>query len=243
MAPHPQMAPQARPVAPAGPRTFVAPSRAGRPAPGYVNPGNRNVRVENRRVGNNYVRVDRSRDIHVQRNTFVRPAPRPYVRAPYAYGGHRYYAYHPYYYHRYTPYYWGPAFHPFGFFVGTLAATAIIVSIADTQYRYDQGVWYAPTGDGYAVVTAPVGAFVTVLPPGAGAVAPNEYYFGGAYYAWTGNGYTVVAPQAGTVVDQLPPGGEEVVIGDQRYVRFGETYYLPFVDSNGQPRYEVVQVQ
>jgi hypothetical protein len=26
-------------------------------------------------------------------------------------------------------------------------------------------------------------------------------------------------------------------------VRFGETYYLPFVDSNGQPRYEVVQVQ
>jgi hypothetical protein len=127
--------------------------------------------------------------------------------------------------------------------VGTLAATAIIVSIADTQYRYDQGVWYAPTGDGYAVVTAPVGAFVTVLPPGAGAVAPNEYYFGGAYYAWTGNGYTVVAPQAGTVVDQLPPGGEEVVIGDQRYVRFGETYYLPFVDSNGQPRYEVVQVQ
>jgi hypothetical protein len=239
MAPHPQMAPQPRSVAPA--RNFSGQPRAARPI--YVNPGNRNVHVDNRRTGNSYVRVDRSRDVYVHRNTVVRPAPRPYVRAPYAYGGRRYYAYHPYAYHTYAPYYWGPTFYPFGAFVGTLAATAIIVSVADTAYRYDQGVWYAPTSEGYAVVTAPVGAIVTGLPPGAVAVGPSEYYYGGAYYERAGAGYMVVAPQAGTIVDQLPPGGEEVTIGDQRYVKFGETYYLPFVDSNGQPRYEVVEVR
>jgi hypothetical protein len=236
-APHPQMAPQPRPVAPT--RNFAQP-RVGRPI--YTSPGARNVAVPHGRPGNTYVRVDRGHDVHVQRNTYVRPAPRPYARAPYVYGGHRYYAYHPYYYHAYSPFFFGPAFVPFGVFVGALAATAIIVNVADTPYRYDQGVWYAPTDGGYDVVTAPVGAFVPTLPPGAVAVAPNTYYYGGAYYAPTVGGYTVVAPQAGTVVDQLPPGGEEVTIGDQTYVRFGDTYYLPFLD-NGQPRYEVVQVQ
>jgi len=73
-------------------------------------------------------------------------------------------------------------------------------------------------------------------------VAPGVYYYAGAYYQWNGGGYTVVAPQAGTVVNQLPPGGEEITIGNQTYIRFGETYYQPIL-VNGQPAYEVVEVR
>ncbi len=182
-----------------------------------------------------------SSQIHGHHNTVVRPAPRPYGRPPYAYGGRRYYAYHPYRYHAYRPYYWGPAFHPFGAFVATVAATAIVVSVANQQYRYDQGVWYAPTNGGFAVVTAPVGATVAAVPPGT-VVVNNNYYYGGTYYEKTGSGYKVVAPTAGTVVEHLPEGGEEVTIGDQKYVKFGETYYQP-IQQDGKDRYEVVEVK
>jgi len=179
---------------------------------------------------------------YVGRTAVVRTGPRPYTRAPYAYGGRRYYAYNPYVYHRYAPYYWGPAFHPVGAFVAALAATAVIVSVANHQYRYDQGVWYVPSGGQYKVVPAPVGATVPSLPPGAVAVGGDQYFYAGAFYQRTSRGYTVVAPQAGMVVDRLPPGGEEVTVGEQRYVRFGATYYQP-IEQNGQPRYEVVEVK
>ena len=174
--------------------------------------------------------------------TVVRTGPRPYARAPYAYGGRRYYAYNRYAYHRYAPYYWGPAFHPVGVFVAAMAATAVVVTVANPHYRYDQGVWYVPSGGQYKVVAAPIGATVATLPSGAVAVSGSEYYYGGAYYRRTGEGYTVVAPQAGTVVANLPPGGEEVTVGDQKFVRFGDVYYQP-IEHNGQPKYEVVEVK
>jgi uncharacterized protein DUF6515 len=51
-----------------------------------------------------------------------------------------------------------------------------------------------------------------------------------------------VPPTAGAVVSNLPEGGEEVKIGDQTYVKFGETYYQP-VQKDGNNMYEVVQVK
>jgi hypothetical protein len=51
-----------------------------------------------------------------------------------------------------------------------------------------------------------------------------------------------VAPPAGAVVDNLPEGGEEVKIGEQTYVKYGETYYAP-VQVDGKDKYEVVQVE
>jgi hypothetical protein len=179
---------------------------------------------------------------YVGHTTVVRSGPRPYARAPYAYGGRRYYAYHPYAYHRYAPYYWGPAFHPLGFFAATLAATAVLVTVANQQYRYDQGVWYAPSGSGYKVVPAPVGGTVAALPSGAVSIGNDEYYYGGSYYKKTSKGYEVVAPRAGTVVEKLPPGGEEVTIGEQKYVKFGDVYYQP-IDQDGEAKYEVVEVK
>lgn len=168
-----------------------------------------------------------------------------YARPPYRYGGYRYNTFHPYYFHPYRPFYWGPVWHPWGFFVATLAVTAIVVSVENTQYHYDQGVWYAPSNGGYTAVPAPVGGTVNNIPSGAETVntgTVNNYYYGGTYYEKDGSSYKVVPPTAGTLVDNLPEGGEEVTIGDVKYVKFGETYYQP-VQVDGKSKYEVVLVE
>jgi hypothetical protein len=177
----------------------------------------------------------------VVRNTNVR-----YNRPPYTYGGYHYYAHRPYYYHPYHPYAYGPAWHPWGYLAVRLATTAIIVSVASQQYHYDSGVYYVSSSGGYTVVQAPVGATVTTIPSTAEPVVINQttnnYYYGGAFYEKSDSGYTVVPPTAGTIVENLPEGGEEVKIGDQTYVKFGETYYQP-TQQDGKDVYEVVDVE
>jgi hypothetical protein len=176
----------------------------------------------------------------VRRNTNVR-----YNQPPYRYGGHSYYCHNPYRYHSYRPYYWGPAWHPWGFFVATMAVTAVAISVNNATYHYDNGVYYAPSNGGYVVVAAPVGATITTLPANSQTVVVNEttnnYYYGGTYYEKSDQGYTVVPPTAGCVVESLPEGGEEVKIGDVTYVKVGETYYQP-IEKNGKDMYEVVDV-
>ncbi|MDR2919500.1 MAG: DUF6515 family protein [Tannerella sp.] len=228
-------------------RTSPTPSHNAPRTTNRTNNYNRNTNVNNRNSNNRNIsgntvniNVDRSHDINVvnNRNTVVRRNNiATYARPPYVWGGRRYYCYH--------PYYWGPVWHPWGFFIATLATTAIIVSVADAQYHYDQGVWYAANNGGYTVVQAPVGGAVTTIPSGAQTVVVNNttnYYYGGAYYEKDGSQYKVVAPPAGAVVDNLPEGGEEVKIGDQTYVKIGETYYQP-VQVDGKNKYEVAQVE
>jgi hypothetical protein len=212
-----------------------------------TNVGNK-VAVDNSRKNVN-VNIDNSRDvnIHNNNNTVVRHNNyRPYTRPPYVYGGHRYYCHYPYYYHPYHAFYWGPVWHPWGFFMATLATTAIIVSIENQQYYYDQGVYYIASDGGYTVIQAPIGATITTLPPATQTVVVNEttnnYYYGGTYYEKSDGGYTVVPPTAGTIVENLPEGGEEVKIGDVTYVKFGETYYQP-IQKDGKDVYEVVQIE
>lgn len=217
-----------------------------------VNSGNR-TNVDNSRVNVNNknvnINVDNSTniDVNVNRNTSVRHCNCHYGRPPYYYGGHHYYCHHHYYYHPYRPYYWGPAWHPWGFFVATLTATAVIVTINNLTYHYDQGVFYTPSSGGYTVVTAPVGATVATVPSSAQPVVVNQtvtnnYYYGGTYYEKSGNGYTVVQPTAGSLVENLPEGAEEVRMGEVTYVKYGETYYQP-VQVDGKNMYEVVQVE
>lgn len=199
---------------------------------GDVNIGSGNTNVN--------INVDNSRNTTVRRNTNVH-----YNRPPYRYGGHSYYCYHPYHYHPYTPYYWGPVWHPWGFFVATMAVTAVAISVNNATYHYDNGVYYAPSNGGYTVVAAPVGATVQTIPSNSQTVVVNEttnnYYYGGTYYEKSDKGYTVVPPTAGCVVESLPEGGEEVKIGDVTYVKVGETYYQP-IEKNGKDLYEVVDV-
>jgi len=136
----------------------------------------------------------------------------------------------------------GAGMAPWGFLVATLAVTAIVVSVENAQYHYDQGVWYSQTSGGYTVVQAPVGGTVTTIPTSSQPVVVNNttnYYYGGAYYEKDGTQYKVVPPPAGAVVEGLPEGGEEVKIGDQTYVKVGDTYYQPVQDN----KYEVAQVE
>jgi len=220
---------------------------SGRPSVGNrTNAGNK-VNVDKSRRNVN-VNIDNSRDVNIRNNrsTVVVRNPVPYRRPPYVYGGMRFYAYHPYYYHPFHPYYWGPVWHPWGFFIATLTATAIVLTVENQSYHYDQGVYYVESDGGYTVVQAPVGATIKVLPEGSEKVTVNEttnnYYYGGTYYEKSDGGYTVVPPTSGTVVDNLPEGAEEVKVGDNTYVKYGETYYQP-VQVDGKNKYEVVDAQ
>ncbi|AWW32111.1 hypothetical protein DN752_19305 [Echinicola strongylocentroti] len=214
-----------------------------------------NVKSNNRVGNNNRVNIDNSTNINVNRNvrrnvnrrsTVVIRNPRPYPRPPYRYGGFSFFCYHPYYYHPYTPYYWGPVWHPWGFFIASLAATAIVISIENEKYHYDEGVFYQESNNGYTVVEAPSGATVKTIPGGSEQVVINEttnnYYYGGTYYEKSDEGYTVVPPTSGAVVTNLPEGAEEVKVGDQTYVKYGETYYQP-VQVDNKNKYEVADVQ
>lgn len=194
------------------------------------------------RGGNNNRYGNGGYNFHVRRGDIHN-----YHRAPYRYGGWRYYSYRPYFYHPYRPYYWGPQWHPWGFFTAALATTAIILTVENQPYRYDNGMYYRPSNGGYVVVAAPVGAIIPVLPANAQVVqingAPtNDYYYGGTYYERSGSGYAVVPPMAGATVQNLPAGGQQVKVGDQTYVKVGDTLYAP-VEENGQDMYEVVQVE
>lgn len=219
-----------------------------------IGSGNRPGSGNNNNIGSNNrgdvnINIDNSKDIKINnnRNTVVRHNNyRPYTRPPYRYGGRSYYCYHPYHYHPYRPFYWGPVWHPWGFFVATIATTAIIVSVNNQQYHYDQGVYYQAGNGGYTVVAAPVGATISTLPTNSQTVVINEttnnYYYGGTYYEKSGSGYTVVPPTSGSVVENLPEGGEEVKIGDVTYVKYGETYYQP-IEQDGKSMYEVVDIK
>ena len=96
-------------------------------------------------------------------------------------------------------------------------------------------------------VQAPVGAQVPDIPDQAEKVEiegsdKNNYYVAGAFYEQNEDGYIVIPATAGTIVPNLPDGGEEVKIGDQTYVQFGETYYQP-IQVDGKNMYEIVEVR
>jgi hypothetical protein len=151
---------------------------------------------------------------------------------------------HAYIYHPYHPYYWGHNWHPVGYLAAVLTRDAILLSIANQQYYYDQGVYYQPSGSGYAVVSAPIGALVSFLPPGyeTTTVGNDEYfYYGGTFYINTGNGYQVVAAPFGAVVTQIPDGAVEQNINGETYLLYNNTYYQP-ISQDGQDAYQVVQV-
>lgn len=197
---------------------------------------------------NKNVNINVNKNVNV-RNTRVRRSPVRYTRAPHRHGGYNYFCHRPYHYHRYRPYHWGSYYHPWGFFVATLATTAIVVAIIDDsnnkeEYHYDNGTYYLKTEDGFVAVQAPEGAQITSIPKEAEKVEVGDtynYYYGGDFYEQNKEGYIVVPATAGTIVPNLPEGGEEVKLGEQTYVKFGETYYQP-IELDGKDMYEIVDV-
>lgn len=204
--------------------------------------GDVNINIDNSKD----IKINNSRNTAVRRNTY-----RPYTRPPVVYGGYRYRCYHPYYYHPYRPFVWGPVWHPWGFFIATLTATAIIVSFADADLPpifevdnifagVDQGMMpqnnqmLSGPNIGFVDPPAPVStrAFVPVL-------ADGEYYYDqGVFYLKEKGGYTVVAAPVGALIKTLPSGYETVVVDETSGVKnyyWGGTFYEKV--SNG---YKVV---
>lgn len=207
-----------------------------------ISTGNK-LNIDNSKNTNVNINVNNSTHIN---NGYPRGSYRPYTRPPYRYGGMSFYCHFGYSYHPYRPFYWGPVWHPWGFFITAMAATAIIISVENQQYHYDQGVYYVASNGGYTVVPAPVGATITTLPPNSQTVVVNEtvnnYYYGGTYYEKSDKGYTVVPPTAGTIVEHLPEGAKEEKVGDQIFMKLGEVYYQP-IKKDGKDMYEVVTVE
>lgn len=219
-------------------------NRPNRPSKPVDNHRPSNNRPGNHNNNNHHNNGHHNNGHHNNGHGHVRPPHRPYPRPPHRYGGWGYYAFNPYFYHPFRPFYWGPIWHPWGFFVTSLATTAIVISINNERYHYDQGVYYTESKDGYTVVEAPIGATIKVLPNGYETVheTTNNYYYGGTFYEKSSDGYAVVAPQAGSVIEHLPEGAEEVRMGDQTFVKYGDTYFQP-VKYNGSNMYEVTEAK
>jgi hypothetical protein len=67
------------------------------------------------------------------------------------------------------------------------------------RFYFSGGVWYAPRGPGFAVVTPPLGLVISVLPPYYSTVwfgGIPYYYADNVYYTWQPdqNGYAVADP-------------------------------------------------
>jgi hypothetical protein len=122
--------------------------------------------------------------------------------------------------------------------------TAVMISVANQNYYYHEGVYYSPSNSGYVVVTAPVGASVTELPADFTSVlvtGVNYYYYGGTFYVLSGTSYVVVDAPVGAVVTNLPEGAEEVDVDGVKLLKFNGAFYQP-VSQNGDDAFEVVKL-
>ncbi len=231
----------ARPVNPAPPRPQET-----RPTPAVVS-DNRSINGGSRNYGNHDFHPVPNAPIHenpvMKQQAVVVDRSHPRAGSPNVYhtGGYR--GMHPYYYHPFRPSYWGPNWHPFGYFLSSLAANAVLLSIAGQSYYYEDGCYYAPSNGGYTVVPPPVGAVVADLPQGyETTMVGNDtfYYFGGAFYIDNGQGFQVVTAPPGAVITQLPVGAVEQQINGETLMVYNNVYYLP-ISEDGQDAYEVVQ--
>ncbi|MFB3058084.1 MAG: DUF6515 family protein [Ignavibacteriaceae bacterium] len=155
---------------------------------------------------------------------------------------HQHHSHHHHHHHGHM-HMWHPhAFwHPIGFLITALAVTAIVVAIAnsgdntETVY-YDQGTYYQKSGDGYKVVTAPVGAITEKLPSDYSTIqiADNMYYYyGGDYYKdYEGGKYIVVTPPKGASVSYLPDGYETKEIDGVTYYVYNGVWYQAKTQSD-----------
>jgi hypothetical protein len=72
-------------------------------------------------------------------------------------------------------------------------------------FYFSGGVWYAPRGPGFVVVTPPIGLSIAVLPPFYSTV-----WFGGVPYYYADNVYYTWAPDQSSYVVAPPPPGADV---------------------------------
>lgn len=139
--------------------------------------------------------------------------------------------------------------HPVGYFVATIAATAVVVSIVNSAGQpqssgnvyYDQGVYYEKTSDGYKAIPAPPGAQLPSLPEGYTSitVGGDQYgYYQGDFYVESNGKYMVTAAPAGAVVPYVPDSATETDQGGTKYYDYAGTRYQA-VSVSGETQYLV----
>ncbi len=225
-----------RPQQPTRQPDFNRPSPA--PRPESINGGSRNFGNHD---FNRPANVHENVNVHMHENINNRGRGNVHENVNvYHTGGYR--GIHPYYYHPFRPSYWGANWHPVGFFLASLAADAVAISIANQRYYYEDGSYYAPSAGGYSVVPPPIGAVIGSLPEGyETTMVGNDtfYYYGGAFYVNTDQGYQVVDAPPGAVITQVPVGAVEQDVNDQQLLVYNNVYYQP-ISQDGQDAYEVV---
>lgn len=139
--------------------------------------------------------------------------------------------------------------HPVGFFVATLATTAVVVSVVNSQGQaqssgnvyYDQGVYYEKTSDGYKAIPPPQGAQIASPPDGytkVTAQGTEYYYYQGDFYIEKDGKYVVTKAPVGAIVPYVPDSATESTSGDDTtYEYAGVTYQA--VSQNGDTSYLV----
>lgn len=112
------------------------------------------------------------------------------------------------------------------------------------HYWYDRGQWYRRNSLNWIVVGAPIGAFVSILPPFYSTVwfgGVPYYYANDTYYAWRGDQreYEVVDPPQGidSAGTTQPPASDQIFI----YPKNGQTAEQQSRDSYECHRYAVDQ--
>ena len=100
-----------------------------------------------------------------------------------------------------------------GFAIGAtfaaLPAVATALSVANAQYWYANGVYYAMQNGQYVIVPPPQGAIVTTPPSSCSTVYVGTSMHldcGGAFYEPVSSGYKVIPPSVGATVTSLPDG-------------------------------------
>jgi hypothetical protein len=86
------------------------------------------------------------------------------------------------------------------------------------RFYFNGGVWYAPRGPGFVVVTPPPGLVISVLPPYYSTVwigGSPYYYADNVYYTWQPdqNGYAVVDPPDNADQPTAPPDSAQAMSG------------------------------
>jgi hypothetical protein len=88
-------------------------------------------------------------------------------------------------------------------------SSGLAINYRHDHYWYDRGQWYLGGDLGWEVVDAPVGALVSVLPPGFTTIEFDGvpyYYANDTYYVWDDDqqDYEVVDPPAGVETANAP---------------------------------------
>jgi hypothetical protein len=121
--------------------------------------------------------------------------------------------------------------YPYGKVIAKPPAKHSVLKVNGRPYYYHNGVFFWPGKNGYSVIAGPVGARISVLPPGYKRISVNNvhyYYFYGTYYRYdpVDKIYIVIESPLGAEVDELPDGSEILYLDEQAYYYYHGTFYI-----------------